>query len=401
MRVQDRALGEEGRERWTLVPESLDDLWHLQYVVEPGDLVSGDTSRRIQRDDDRLRDTGGQREPMHVTLRVTDVEFAKFANRLRIGGEIVDCSREDQLGHHHTLNVESRTEIAVEKEFKPDQRQRIEDAVAASENPDVAVVTVEEGQAYVHTVAQYGVEEYASVSGPTGKGEYAQDRSALFDRLVDTLGRLDVDAIVLAGPGFTKEDALDYVEREAPAIAESVTVVDTASVGDRGVHEVLKRGAVDDIQQETRVAREAEYIDELTDRIATDGAVAYGPDAVAQAVEFGAVERLLVLDDWLRDRRAAGADLPKDEEDTAGAGGESDEPRVTAVGGGGGQAADESVDDDPGTAGDGDSGPDPDDLLRSVERQGGEVTMFSSEFPPGQQLSNLGGIAALLRYRID
>jgi protein pelota len=391
MRVQNRSPAEAGRERWTLVPESLDDLWHLQYVVEPGDLVSGETTRRIQRDDDRLRDTGGQREPMHVTLRVDDVEFAKFANRLRVGGEIVDCSREDQLGHHHTLNVEPRTEVEVEKRFKPDQRQRIEEAVAASENPEVAVVTVEEAQAHVHTVAQYGVEEYASITGPTGKGEYAQDRGELFARLADTLGRLEVDAVVLAGPGFTKEDALEYLEREAPEVARKVTVVDTASVGDRGVHEVLKRGAVDDIQEETRIARESEYIDELTERIATDGAVAYGPDAVAQAVEYGAVERLLVLDRWLRDRRAAGATVGTgDGEDrvaTAAAadpdGGEEGESTATA-------AATESAD-----------GTDPDELIQRVERQGGDVTVFSAEFAPGQQLGNLGGIAALLRYRID
>ncbi len=393
MRVQDRAPGEEGRERWTLVPESLDDLWHLQYVVEPGDLVSGDTTRRIQRDDDRLRDTGGQREPMHVTLRVDDVEFAKFANRLRVGGEIVACSREDQLGHHHTLNVEPRTEIEVEKEFKPDQRERIEEAVAASENPDVAVVTVEEAQAYVHTVAQYGVEEYASVSGPTGKGEYAQDRSELFTRLVETLRPLEVDAVVLAGPGFTKEDFLSHLEEEAREIAERVTVVDTASVGDRGVHEVLKRGAVDDIQQETRVAREAEYIDELTARIADDGAVAYGPDAVATAVEYGAVERLLVLDRWLRDRRAERATVGTDEQvaaaDAAGGSAASEVGTRTETEGG-----DETEADDG-------SAVDPDDLIRRVEQQGGDVTVFSGEFAPGQQLGNLGGIAALLRYRID
>ena len=382
MRVQERARGAEGRERWTLVPESLDDLWHLQYVVEPGDLVAGDTTRRIQRDDDRLRDTGGEREHMYVTVRVMDAEFAKFANRFRVGGKIVDCSREDQLGHHHTLNVEPRTEIEIEKQFKPDQRDRIEEAVAASENPDVAVVTVEEGRAFVHTVAQYGVEEYASVSGPTGKGEYAQDRSELFARLVDTLRPLEVDAVVLAGPGFTKEDALSHLEEAAPETAETVTVVDTASVGDRGVHEVLKRGAVDEIQQETRIAREAEYVDELTARIADDGAVAYGPDAVATAVEYGAVERLLVLDRWLRDRRTERASTPES----------------VATEAGGGAVRDEQS--EPGGGDDGEGEVDPDDLIRHVEQQGGDVTVFSAEFAPGQQLDNLGGIAALLRYRI-
>jgi protein pelota len=356
MRISSRGRGEEGRERMTLVPENVDDLWHLSYVLEPGDLVSGDTTRRIQRDDEQLRDTGGEREHLHVTIEVDDVEFARFANRLRVSGVIVDCSREDQLGHHHTLNVEERSEITIEKHFKPDQVERIEEAEQAAENPDVAIATVEEGEAYVHTVAQYGTEEYASFTRPTGKGEYARPRNELFDDLGSALSHLEVDAIVLAGPGFTKRDALDYLEDNYSDAAEKiVNTVDTAGVGDRGVHEVLKRGAVDEVQKQTRIAEEAELIDELMERIAGGAKAAYGIDQVAEAAEFGAVEELLVLDSRLRDERQ----------------------------------------------GEGDWEVDANEVIERVEQQGGSVTVFSAEFGPGEQLKNLGGIAALLRYRLE
>ncbi len=355
MRLVDREAAEQQRERLTVVPESLDDLWHLTYVLEPGDHVSGDTSRRIQRDDDKMRDTGGQREPMWVVLDVTDVEFAKFANRLRIGGEIIEASREDQLGFHHTLNVEEHDEITIEKVWQLDQLERIEEAVEATENPDVAVATVEEGQAFVHTVAQYGVDEYASISGPTGKGEYARSRDELFTELTDVLQRLDVEAILLAGPGFTKQDALDSIQDDAPGVADKIRTVDTSTVGDRGVHEVLKRGAVDQIQTETRISKEAELIDDLMERISQGAKAAYGVEEVATAVEYGAVETLLILDERLRAERA-------------------DE---------------------------GDWSIDANELIESVEQQGGDVTVFSQEFDPGQQLRNLGGIAALLRYRLN
>ncbi len=355
MRIVDRERREGGRERLTLVPESLDDLWHLSHVVEPDDRVAGDTTRRIQRDDDQLRDTGGEREPMWVDLAVTDVEFAKFANRLRVGGVIEDCSREDQLGHHHTLNVEDREEIEVEKVWKPDQRERVEEAVEAADNPEVAVATVEEGEAHVHTVAQYGTEERATITAPTGKGEYARPRSELFAELTDVLGRIDSDAIILAGPGFTKRDALSHIEEDAPELTDSIRTVDTASVGDRGMHEVLKRGAVDDIQRETRIAEESELIDELTERIAEGAKVAYGPGAVAKAADYGAIEHLLVLDERLREERS----------------------------------------------GEGEWNVDVDDVIETTEQKGGEVTVFSGEFDPGRQLANLGGIAALLRYRLE
>jgi protein pelota len=339
----------------TLVPETVDDLWHLSYVLEPGDLVSGDTTRRIQRNDDQMRDTGGEREHISVTIEVESVEFARFANRLRVGGVITGCSREDQLGLHHTLNVEQHEELTIEKHFKADQIERIEEAEAAADNPDVAIATVEEGEAYIHLVKEYGVDEYASFTKPTGKGEYSRPREELFGELGSALGHLDTDAIILAGPGFTKQDAKDYIVENHRDLEDLITVVDTSAAGGRGVHEVLKRGAVEEVQDETRIAREAETIDELMVRIGDGAKAAYGIEGVQEAAEFGAVEELLVLDERLRDERQAEGDWEIDVNE----------------------------------------------VIDSVEQKGGEITVFSKEFQPGQQLKNLGGIAALLRYRLQ
>jgi protein pelota len=356
MRITNRGRGEEGRERVTLVPENVDDLWHLSHVLEPGDLVEGDTTRRIQRNDDQMRDTGGEREHIHVTISVEDVEFARFANRLRVGGVIEATSREETLGKHHTINVEAHEELTIEKRFKPDQLDRIEQATEAEEDTEVAILTVEEGEGYIHTVQQYGTEEYASFNRPTGKGEYARPRTELFDELGSALSHLDADAVIVAGPGFTKNDAREYIEENYPEAAERIAAtVDTASAGDRGVHEVLKRGAVEDVQTETRIAKEAELIDELTERIAEGAKATYGIEQVAEAAEFGAVEDLLVLDDRLRRERQ----------------------------------------------GEGEWALDVNEVIERVEQQGGDVTVFSAEFAPGEQLKNLGGIAALLRYRLE
>ncbi|WP_254534975.1 mRNA surveillance protein pelota [Halomarina litorea] len=355
MRIADRHRVEGGREKITVVPESVDDLWHLNYILEPGDRVGGDTSRRVRRDDEQLRDSGGEREHMYVTLAVEETEFARFANRLRVSGTIEDCSREDQLGFHHTLNVEQQEELEVTKHWKPDQLERLEEAVEARDSTDVVIVTVEEAAAHVHDVAQYGAEERVALTGPTGKGEYARSRSELFAELTDVLRRLEVDAIILAGPGFTKQDAYKYIEEEAPEVAELITMVDTSAVGDRGVHEVLKRGAVEDVQAETRIAREAELIDRLMQEIASGEKAAYGVEAVEEAAEFGAVETLLVVDERLRQERG----------------------------------------------GDGEWTVDANELLETVDQKGGDIVVFSHEFDPGEQLEQLGGVAAILRYRLQ
>jgi protein pelota len=159
---------------------------------------------------------------------------------------------------------------------------------------------------------------------------------------------------VLAGPGFTKQEARPHIE-EALEPEVTLRMVDTAGVGDRGVHEVLTRGVIDELQTESRIATEAALIDEVTRRLSTDGAVSYGLDAVTEAVEYGAVDELLVVDATLQDARHTGGAAAR---------------RVNR-------------------------------LLEQVEQQGGAVTVLSGEFDPGRQLANLGGIAALLRFPIS
>jgi protein pelota len=89
--------------------------------------------------------------------------------------------------------------------------------------------------------------------------------------------------------------------------------------------------------------------------IAQGTKVAYGVEEVAEAAEFGAVDQLLLLDTRLRAERQ----------------------------------------------GEGDWDVDVNHVIETVEQKGGEVTVFSGEFQPGEQLKNLGGIAALLRYRLE
>lgn len=356
MRVESREPADPSRERLAIVPDSTEDLWHLQYVIEPGDVVAAETSRRLQREDDRMRDTGGTRETLFATIAVDEVEFQRFADRLRVGGEIIACSREDQLGFHHTINVEIHDEIELEKDLKPDQRERLREAEAATGQPDVTVITIEEGRADVFDVAQSGATHRATFVAGSGKRSGDSTRQELFADVADVVTRSDADAIVLAGPGFVKEDCLDYLVSTNVEGASSIRTVDTSSTGERGVHEVLTRGVIDDVRSETRLADEAAFVESLLEQLRTDpNSVAYGPQETATAVEYGAVETLGVVDDVLLRERT--------------------EDREWSV--------------------------DLDGLVERTEQQGGTVRVLTADGEPGEQLASLGGIAAMLRYPID
>src|SRR3972149_9313425 len=253
----------------SLVTESLDDLWHLKYILEPGDLAYAYTKRRIEGATDKLRPEKEARKTVRLGIKVEKVEFHKFSNRLRIHGTIVDGI---DAGAYHTLNIEEGTDLSIIKNWKNDQLERIREAQIAARRPRGIIATIEEGEASIGGVRQFGVEESSSLRQSLGKGE-GNRRNEFFGELA---GRLKWaagkrEAVILAGPGFTKEDFLEFIRTREPELAKKIALEDTSSIGVSGFQEVLRRGAVDRIMQESRIGRGGKLVEELMEQISIEG----------------------------------------------------------------------------------------------------------------------------------
>ncbi|RLF40325.1 MAG: mRNA surveillance protein Pelota, partial [Thermoplasmata archaeon] len=58
-----------------LIPENMDDLWHLYNIIDKGDLVRALTFRTAEQKGDKIRTKKGEKKPMVLTIRVENVEF--------------------------------------------------------------------------------------------------------------------------------------------------------------------------------------------------------------------------------------------------------------------------------------------------------------------------------------
>jgi protein pelota len=372
-----------------LVPETLDDLWHLKYIIENRDLVSAFTKRRVEGTTDKIRPEAAEKKSVHLTIEVSGMEFHRFSNRLRVRGVIrsgVDT------GEYHTINIEIGSMVGITKHWKPDQLERIEDAKATSDRPRVTIITVESGEAEIGRVRQFGVDLVSHVTKPSGKqgGDFTHEFFAsAADALSKSVAGGEDHSIIIAGPGFIKEDFMEYLRSSNPDIAARAVLEDTVSTGMPGFIEVLRRGAVDRIVQESRIGRETEMMDALMREISTDGKCAYGTIEVMTALELGAIETLLIVDETLRNFREAGAGALQGAVTGAGSRDEMESRTGRGTGEGGGKESGAK------------SGIDADDLLRRVEQMQGRVVVLSSEFEPGNRLDALGGMAALLRFKIE
>lgn len=340
---QDRT---EGRIR--LRVDTMDDLWHLYQLVQVGDRVTKSTRRSPSTADDKIRPEKRSKERMTLTLEVDGVEFHEFADRLRIGGEIVDGPQD--LGQHHTFNVESGEELTIHKTWRPHQLERLREAVEATETPELLVVAVEHGEACIAEVRRYGAREVTTLTaGGLGKGgDEPADPAGFWDRVIDAVERLGGDdhPVLVVGPGFAKEDLIDHARQERPGVVDDWHVDSTSQGGWPGIQEALNRGHVEKVSEEARVAQEAAAVEAFLTALGRDEPVTYGLDEVTQALEMGAVERLLVTDELVRSREV-------------------------------------------------------DDLLDEAEATSADYMTVSTHHDAGEKLASLGGVAATLRYRIS
>jgi len=340
--VEERLKGREGEVK--LIPESVEDLWHLKYIIQPGDIVFSLT-KRASESSDKLR-SDKEMVTVRLGIEVERVEFHRFANRLRISGKIV--SGVEDSGYH-TLNISEGKELSIIKErWSDEQLERIRIAVENSNRPEVIILTIEEGEAVIGILRQWGVDEAGVVKVSYGK-DRENSRREFFGEVYSALKSYDFDYLVIAGPGFAKNDFYRFLKEKDERMAEKAIVADISSIGVRGFVEVLKRGIIDRIVGELRIKKDAEYIDMLLREISKDGRAVYGLENVKKALSYGAIEILLVADEFLREEREKW---------------------------------------------------DVDSFLREVEMMNGKVVIMSSEFEPGKRLMALGGIAGLLRFNI-
>jgi protein pelota len=324
-----------------LFPEILDDIWHLEHLVAPGDLVFATTFRSLESASDKLRPEKVEKKPLRLGIRVEKVAFHRNANRLRISGIIEHGA---DVGFHHSINVESGNEISVIKQWKSTELERIDRALKASASGIVHILSIEEGDAELFRIRQYGPELVQAITGGSGKREGLGGRQLFFENVLSAL-ELITGPLVIAGPGFVKDDFLSFLRSHRPEIVERCISAETRRVGRGAVQEVIGQGILERITEDLQLAREVRLMEELLKRIGQDGTAAYGIEEVNRGIEFGAVEKLLIIDEMLRKKEIT-------------------------------------------------------ELLEKTEKSGASIVVFSTVFEPGIQLSSLGGIAALLRFAI-
>ncbi len=339
------------KEESKLKIEDLDDLWYLKSVLESGDIVSGVSYRRLK-DETKARADKGQRVRVFLGIRLEDSDYSEHSKTLRLTGQLTASSDPNiGLGSYHTLDIGVGDTVTVSKSWKRWQLDRLREAEKSSKVGRVLIVSVEDGEADFAVLRKFGI-QYAfrvtkALGGKDQADDYTVNAADFYDVVSAKIAEMKKDegvsAAIVCGPGFAKEKVFDRLK--AKKGVEGIFLEPAGCGGRAAIQEVLKRGAVEKIAEESKVAVETRLVEELFSRIAVTGPAAYGPAEVEHAANMSAIDILLVTYTFLQKHH-------------------------------------------------------PDKLLEKVKHGRGEIHVVSPEHDAGERLDAIGGIGALLRFPI-
>ncbi len=291
-----------------LIPENLDDIWHLYNLIDKGDLVRSITYRSIEETDDKIRSKKSEKKKIKLGIEVQDIEFHEFSDRLRIHGIIKEGPQD--LGSFHTFNISANKMdklSIIKKEWKHYHLNRIEEATKTQKKDILTFVSLDEETATIAVLRQSGIQLLAEIkSDHSGKMYESIDRNnEYYGNILSVIkiNKNEKSPLIIVGPGFVKEYFKKFLNEKYIDNNLKILIHGTGNSGMNGIHEAIKSGIVERITKENRVVFETQLIEKLFEEIKKDGIAVYGEDRVYECLNNGSVDRFLLTDKKVRTKK--------------------------------------------------------------------------------------------------
>ncbi len=291
--------------------ETPSDLWRVVQLIRPGERVGASTTRRDPEAPADAAAAHRERRRVWLVVRADQVEFHGFSQHVRVTGPIVEGPFDQ--GRHHTLDLLEGEELTIQKEgLSAGERAILEEGLRSEGEPRVVLAAVDWGESTLVRLHGRAVEPVAdlnrTLSGKRfGAGAAEKDRGTYVAELVTLLSKEFPAAtvVLLAGPGFLKEELARRLTESLPEARTKLKVFATAEAGRQGVDELLRSGRASEALRGTVAAEEADLVERLVTSLGGGRRAAVGVAEVTEAVEGGAAETVLLLEERLRDPAAA------------------------------------------------------------------------------------------------
>jgi len=355
----------------TLTPTEPEDMWHIYNLIQKGDQLKATTIRRVISE----TSTGStNKSTVHLTLTIV-VEKSHFdvqSSQLHVSGRNITESKHVKIGAYHTLDLfVGHTLTLIKEEWDIISLERIEEACDITKTADVGAVVLQEGLANICLITntmtvvrqriEVSIQKKRKGFASGYEGSIKKFYQQVMDAIVHHINFDVVKVLIIASPGFVKDDLYNYMMNEAmkneiKVLLENkskILLIHCSSGHKHALTEVLLEPGVRNQLSETKFSEEIKALQRFYDMLNKDtGRAFYGIKSIMAACENGAIDTLLLSDKLFRS--------------------DDIETRRKYI-----------------------------KLVEDVRSMGGKVLIYSSLHNTGEQLNQLTGVAAILSFPME
>lgn len=368
MKLIHKDIDKGGQGVVTLIPDEPEDMWHAYNLISEGDSVRSSTIRKVQSESSTGSSTSARIRTV-LTITVENIDYDTQACMLRLKGRNIEENQYVKMGAYHTIDLELNRKFTLRKqEWDSVSLERIDTACDPAKSADVAAVVMQEGLAYICliTSSMTLVRAKIDVNIPRKRKGFAQQHekglTKFYEQVMTAILRhVDFDivkCVLIGSPGFVRDQFFEYmfqmaVKTDNKLLLENKSkfmLVHTSSGFKHSLKEVLQDPSVVNKISDTKAAGEVKVLENFYTTLQCEPAKAfYGKKHIEKANEAQAIETLLISDKLFRCE-----DVKLRKEYVY--------------------------------------------IVDTVKESGGDVKIFSSMHVSGEQLDQLTGIAAILRF---
>jgi protein pelota len=355
-----------------LICDNAEDLWHLYNIIFKGDFIKTVTFRKVTHENTMGTKSSSVKKKINITIKVEEVEYDQAEGIIRYKGKNVSENEYISIGQYQSIEIGKGIQFTIFKkcwdEFSIEKLREAVDVVTAS---DLAACVMEEGVAHLFLISSHLTNLKAKIEcsiPKKRKGPSQHDKSltSFFQKILDAIVKnvnFDiVKCVIVAGPGFTKDQFGNYLtdcvsnNKHYEIVQKNLSkfVYTHASNGyKQALQEVLAKPEVLSQIKNTKAADDVRTMEKFNETLWKDmDRVIFGIKAVEIATEKEAIDTLIVSDDYLR--------------------------KISPL-----RRKELTV------------------LMNKIKGYGGEVVKMSSMHYTGEKINSFGGITAILKYALE
>ena len=307
--------GQSGR--IDLIIDNTEDLWALYNIMAVGDFIKLATFRKVQ------HETGSKvsstKKKIIITLRIEEIEYSPEA--IRFKGKNVSQNEYIAIGQYQTDEIGINSFFSLYKSYWDDiHLETLKNATDVTVTSEVAAILMEDGIANLFYISNKQTVTKGKITQSipkkrNGSTQHKKGQENFFEKILNQLVKQinfeNTKVLIIASPGFTKDDFKKFMEEKIESNAKEWTnlknnlnkiiYTHSSSGFKHSLEEILSKPDIKRLIKDTKCVDDCAIMERFNEILGTDmDKIFFGIKAFNIAYEKKAIDTLIITDGYLR-----------------------------------------------------------------------------------------------------